>query len=424
MTSGIPTTWVWTFEGASTPTSTDRDPMGIQYDVPGIYQVKLVASNEAGLDSLIKTEYITVSSDILPEASFSADQKIICTNGIVHFYDSTLYCPDTWQWTFDPVTVAYHDGTNANSQNPVVEFRQAGDYTVTLKVSNANGQDSLTKTAWIHSGGFSLPFLEDFESGTLDANSWTVLNPDNGYTWAVYNIAETGNTTVRMKFYGYFKMAERDQMISPYLNFSNLIDAYLSFDHAYAQRFSQKDSLIIYVASGCEDNWTRVFAGGPGNGSFETAPSTPYEFVPLSQEEWCGSGWGADCFTIDLTPWAGLNDIRIRFESYNNLGNDLYLDNILVSTTTGTPEVTQTTGKLAIYPNPGKGRFNIDGSGLTGHSTIQVLNMQGQMVHSETADLIQGNFHEVLDLSAIPAGIYFIRLVNESEVIIKKIVIQ
>ena len=425
MTSGVPTAWTWTFEGANQATSTDRNPSGIQYDTAGIYQVKLVASNEAGLDSLVKTEYITVSSSILPEANFNSDQKIICINGIVHFYDSTLYCPDSWQWSFDPITVAFHDGTNANSQNPVVEFRQPEDYTVTLIVSNTNGLDTLIKTAYIHSGGFSLPFSEDFESGTLAANSWTVVNPDNGPTWATYNIAETGNTTVRLKFYGYYKMQERDQLISTYLNFSNLTDAYLSFDHAYAQRFSQKDSLIIYVASGCQDDWTRVFAGGPdGNGIFETAPPTPYEFIPLSQDEWCGSGWGADCFTIDLTPWAGQNDVRIRFESYNNLGNDLYIDNILVSSTTGTPEVVQTTGKLAIYPNPGKGLFNIDGSGLTGHSTIQVVNLQGQMIHSETADLLQGNFHKVIDLSAIPAGIYFIRLVNESDVIIKKIVIQ
>ena len=156
-----------------------------------------------------------------------------------------------------------------------------------------------------------------------------------------------------MKFYGYFKMAERDRLVSPFLNFSDLSNVYLTFDHAYAQRFSQKDSLVIYISAGCEEAWTRIWANGPdGNGIFETSSSTPYEFTPLANDDWCSMGWGADCFTLDLSQWAGEKNIRIAFESYNNLGNNLYLDNITVSNTTGNDDFSIAEGSFVLYPNP------------------------------------------------------------------------
>ncbi|NTV84307.1 MAG: PKD domain-containing protein, partial [Bacteroidales bacterium] len=340
LSAGVPTSWHWVFDGAIPSESFERNPSGIAYETTGTYQVKLVVSNEAGTDSVIFSDFITVDNTILPLVDFIADKTSICTNGIVHFTDLTLYCPGTWQWSFSPNSIDFKEGTDENSQHPVVEFRQAGLYEVTLTVTNNNGEAYLNRTDYIKSGGFNLPFEEDFETGSLEDRDWTVINPDMGFTWNDYLIEETGNHTARMKFYGYFKMSERDRLVSPFLNFSELSNVYLTFDHAYAQRFSQKDSLIIYISSGCEENWSRVWANGPdGNGIFETSSSTPYEFTPLVNDDWCSLGWGADCFTLDLSQWAGDKNIRIAFESYNNLGNNLYLDNITVSNTTGNADI-------------------------------------------------------------------------------------
>ena len=425
MSSGVPTSWSWFFDGATPSTSDERNPAGIQYDMLGTYQVKLVVSNEAGVDSAVYIDYISVSDTLMPLVSFSADQTNICTNGIVHFTDSSQYCPDTWEWEFEPGTINYLEGTSASSQHPVVEFQQSGIYTVTLTVSNANGQAALTKTNLIQAGGYDLPFEENFESGTLAERSWTVVNPDFGYTWSDFFIEETGNNTVRMKFYGYFKLGERDRLISPFLNFSQFGNVFLTFDHAYAQRFSQKDSLIIYISTGCEENWERIWANGPdGNGVFETSPATPYEFVPIVNDDWCGLGWGAECFTLDLSQWAGDDNVRIMFESFNNLGNNLYIDNIVVSNTTGGTDIMPAEGTFTIYPNPGEGRMTLTAAGLKGPIGLEVINVHGQVVYLEDLGTQENILIKSLDLDALPEGVYFLRIISDERVQVKKVIIE
>ena len=425
LSSGVPTSWSWELEGATPSGSTERNPSGILYETPGTFQVKLVTMNEAGSDSVIYSDYITVSDTILPVVDFTADQVSICANGYVHFTDLTQYCPIAWEWSFSPISIEFREGTNENSQNPVVEFRQTAMYSVTLTVTNSIGQQSLTRTHYIQAGGYNLPFEETFETGSLEERNWTVLNPDFGNTWVDYMIEETGNHTTQMKFYGYLKIGERDGLVSPYLNFSQFGNVYLTFDHAYATRFSQKDSLIIYISSGCVENWTRIWSCGPdGNGCFETAPPTPYEFVPDNNEDWCSSGWGADCFTLDLSEWAGDYNVKIMFETYNNLGNNLYLDNIAVTNTTGNVDILPALGSFTVYPNPSHGIFTLYAAGLTGQMVLEIINAQGQLVMKDNFGNNDETYQRTIDISGFPNGVYMVRLVSGEKVHLRKIILE
>ena len=423
MSSGVPTQWQWTFEGATPSTSDERNPQGIVYNTLGTFQVTLAVMNEAGSDTLTVAEYITVSDTVMPAVAFGADRTNVCIDGIVRFTDSTAYCPDTWLWEFSPGTVSFKEGTSAASQHPVVEFRTSGIYTVTLTATNSNGQNTLVKTDYIQAGGYSLPFEEDFELSSLEDRSWTVVNPDYSNTWSLFDIEEAENTAAQMKFYGYFNLGARDQLISPFLNFSGMDEVYLTFDHAYAQRFSQKDSLIVYISDDCGETWMRIWANGPdGSGIFATFEPTPYEFIPTESVHWCGEGWGAECTTLDLTQWAGETDMQLMFEGYNNLGNNLYIDNVMISNTTGSGEIIPVAGSFSIYPNPGNGLFSIDVTGINGDCMLQVYNTQGQLVN-ETA--FTGERHRsAIDLREMPAGIYVARLLSHSGVQVRKIIIE
>ncbi|WP_020526973.1 LamG domain-containing protein [Flexithrix dorotheae] len=57
--AGNPTNWIWTFEGGTPSTSTERNPK-ITYEYPGNYDVTLIASNENKSSILTKKAYITV----------------------------------------------------------------------------------------------------------------------------------------------------------------------------------------------------------------------------------------------------------------------------------------------------------------------------------------------------------------------------
>jgi PKD repeat protein len=425
LSSGVPTSWSWEFEGANPLVSIERNPGGIIYGSTGTFPVRLIVMNEAGSDTTVYIDYITVSDTLMPKVDFSVDYTSICTNGIVHFTDLSQYCPNSWEWTFSPISVNFREGTDKNSRNPVVEFRQTAMYTVTLIVTNNNGQDTLQRTNYIQSGGYSLPFEETFENGTLGERNWTVVNPDFGYTWTDYQIPETSNNVAKMKMYGYFKMGERDGLITPYLNFSQFGNVYLTFDHAYAQRLNQKDSLIIYISSGCEDNWERIWANGPdGNGAFETAPATYYEFIPQTIEDWCSMGWGADCFTLDLSEWAGDDNVKIKFESFNNMGNNLYLDNITVTNTTGNVEVFPALGTFTVYPNPGRGIFTLYAAGITGKLELEVYNAHGQPLIRNVFRNSDELFQSTIDLTAFPKGVYILKLISSENTYFRKIIVE
>jgi PKD repeat protein len=59
---GEDVTYEWLFEGGIPETSTDENPAGIVYNTQGIFDVRLIATNIFGTDTLSKIEYI----DVLP----------------------------------------------------------------------------------------------------------------------------------------------------------------------------------------------------------------------------------------------------------------------------------------------------------------------------------------------------------------------
>lgn len=62
--SFAPTSWEWTFEGSNTPTSDLQNPTGIVYDLSGIFEVTLIASNAYGSDTIVRSCYIEVNNPV------------------------------------------------------------------------------------------------------------------------------------------------------------------------------------------------------------------------------------------------------------------------------------------------------------------------------------------------------------------------
>jgi hypothetical protein len=88
-----------------------------------------------------------------PVADFSADNTTPETTATtVSFTDQSSNTPTSWVWTFNPNTVTYQNGTSSASQNPQVQFNNAGLYTVSLKAQNTYDNNVETKTAYIFVG--------------------------------------------------------------------------------------------------------------------------------------------------------------------------------------------------------------------------------------------------------------------------------
>lgn len=283
--------------------------------------------------------YSLIISGIIgrPFAAFSADKTSGCVSDSFQFTDNSSGSPSQRRW--------YFIGGNpsvSTAANPVVKFPAAGKYAVALKVSNVLGSDSIYIANYIQIGGLSLPFNETFEPTSETLSKWTVENPDGDTTWRLANTLGTtpGNTSVCIPFFNYNAVGQRDALITPTLSFKGYVGVSLTFRHAYT-RFdgTATDSLIVSISNDCGATWKRISVKGEnGGGSFATAPNNTYLlsnfFTPSGTSQWCSGGTGAACTFVGLGTYSGQENIRLKFESYNSFGNNLYLDNIIIQ---GTP---------------------------------------------------------------------------------------
>lgn len=77
LSTGVATSWNWTFSGGTPSTSTQQNPV-IQYNTPGFYEVSLIVTNAFGSDVETKTNYIyvpTSSTITIPVANGNDDAE-------------------------------------------------------------------------------------------------------------------------------------------------------------------------------------------------------------------------------------------------------------------------------------------------------------------------------------------------------------
>lgn len=357
-----------------------------------------------------------------PTVNFTASSLYSCSvSDTFIFTDLSTDLPATWQWTFLPNTVTYVNSTNENSQNPQVMFSAFGDYTVSLTAGNIIGSNTETKNNYIKIGALSLPFTEDFESGSFKTNFWEIDNPGLNVTWDLLDTISSnppGTTSAFMYNFNNFWLEERDAMITPALDFTGYDTLSLIFKHAYTRGFMlETDSLIIYISPDCGNTWTRVWAGGEdGTGNFATAPHTNSPFFPSSVDDWCGSGVGSPCNNIDLIAWAGNPSIQVKFENFNVQGNNLFIDDIEITGTIITGIKTENPDILKIYPNPTNDFINIE---IAGKGNIEIININGQVLYSK-----EYNKPQQIDISDYPKGIYFVKFKSRDIIKVEKLVIS
>ncbi|ALK05598.1 MAG: hypothetical protein AAY43_07680 [Methanosarcina sp. 795] len=151
--TGSPTSWNWDFgDGAS---STEQNPTHT-YSTPGTYTATLTASNGNGTSST--SAVITVLQPVLPVADFSSSVSSGNAPLAVQFTDLSQNAA-AWNWDFG-------DGSSSTEQNPSHIYSTAGDYTISLTASNANGTDSKSSTITVLRQ--PVPPVADFSSSVTE----------------------------------------------------------------------------------------------------------------------------------------------------------------------------------------------------------------------------------------------------------------
>jgi parallel beta-helix repeat protein len=205
-TAGAVTGYEWVF-GDNT-TSTQANPVHA-YTAEGIYSVSLTAIGPGGVDTEVKSDYITVTAPHYPpEISFSGSPVTGINPLTVNFSSTVVNDLDSIRWYFG-------DGGTSTAANPTYTYQDVGTYNVILNAYGSYGTDTETKSNYINviapnavSAVFSaLPLtgiapmgvqFTNSSVGTIDSVRWhfgdgitsTHLNPAHEYQSAgIYTIS-------------------------------------------------------------------------------------------------------------------------------------------------------------------------------------------------------------------------------------------
>lgn len=190
--TGTPS-WFWEFGNSNT--STDQNPSAT-YGAPGTYTIKLTYKNGSGTNTKTKTSYITVFSS--PIAKFSASDTAGCFPLTVTFTDISNPGTGAVQsrlWTFG-------DGSPAsNATSPIHTYAAAGNYTVSLTITDINGcVNTITKAQHIKvsTSALTASFTSSPSIGCKAPATFSFTNTSTGtglnYSWT-FGDSQTSTST-------------------------------------------------------------------------------------------------------------------------------------------------------------------------------------------------------------------------------------
>jgi len=413
-----------------------------------------------------------------PVADFVANQTNVLPATTVNFTDLSTNSPTSWAWSVSPGTGwAYAGGTNANSQNPQITFNTVGQYTVTLTATNAQGSDAETKTNYIivsntvthcAASATNSPACDEYISNvTIGAiNNTTTCSNYSNFTAqsTTLNKGQQYTITVNPRIVGNANAtaAYTNDEIAVWIDYNN--------DGVFANPGERVGYVI--VASGWSPQFTFTVPTGAVTGAVRMRCRISYQPVDGAISPCGTSAWGeVEDYTMNIQP-ASSTQVTINcgatsqtLQASNGTTVPNYVPGASASTTCpgGATTITQSppagsqlnygnntvtltatdncgnnssctinvnlvnnlsinehfASLVNLYPNPTSGNVYIDLSN-TGMSNYEIglFDLSGKLLFTDKFAHVD---QYELDLSAMAAGLYQIRLVSGDAMMVSKI---
>ncbi len=366
--------------------------------------------------NLIATGIINPNIACAPKAEFISSQSVTCIGNTLNFtdysYNGTI---NNWKWSS---TFAANTST---LQNGNLTFTNSGIAPVQLKVSNSVGADSIIKQfivvmAGVGSGTTNV--IKDFETGVFPDNNWIETTPQYGSNFATYSTsASTGSNCIWVNNF-LDNPSEIINFYSPDYNLQNSLNAQLNFKYAYTQQSTANDDrLTVYTSINCGASWVAVYnKSGTALNSTGTIQTTAY--LNPSPSEWISE-------MVNLSSVIGNQNVYFKFEftsDVNGSGNNIFIDDINISSVVGVKELKIKNYDLKIYPNPANDILNIEWkiengllAGLANNHQYTITNSLGQIVKEESISFT--HHQSAINICELKSGIYFLHLTRNGQLI-------
>jgi gliding motility-associated-like protein len=270
LSTGNPVSWQWDLYGVGIGTPSSLQNPSATYFNPGTYTIRLIVTNAAGVkDTMVKQQYITVFAQ--PTVNFVGTPLTGCFPLPVCFTDNSIAGSGTitdWLWDFG-------DGTNSTLQNPCHTYTAAGNYNVSLRITNSNGCfKTKTLLSYINiSTGVNASFTNSSPTGCSFPETITFQNQSTG----------TGLLTYQWTF-----------------GDGPTVSTATSPTHTYTSAGTYTVQLIVTNSTGCKDTVTHInsIIIGTVNADFTTSAvicaGTPFLITNTSLPVPVGASWFFD----------------------------------------------------------------------------------------------------------------------------------
>ncbi len=336
---------------------------------------------------------LNINNNLPPVAEFTSDKQYICPADTIRFAKTIFGNYSSFVWSFPG-----GNPSSSTADSPVVVYPANGSYDAQLIAISANGNDTILKNAYIVvSNGQGGTVQEGFEGAAFLPAAWLGLSSSSSSWQRVDTVGGFGLSMHSAYFdnYNFDAGGKHDRIVTPQIDLHGALNAYATFDVAYAFYSGYRDSLQVEVSTDCDKTFTPVYE--KDSTILATAPDTTAYFVPTAAQ------WRKD--TIWLNAYFG-NSISLAFDNIGHYGQPIYIDNINLAVTLAVNKV-ENDLFVDAYPNPTSGIVYLKGSGINGsNATISCYNIIGSLVRKLNVSVRDKKFSTGIDLSGMPPGLY------------------
>jgi hypothetical protein len=286
--------------------------------------------------------------------------------------------------------------------------------------------DSIRRTFNII-GTQAAPLVQDFQ-GTMPPANWGINNPDANVTWTQATVGYNSTKSATVQNYNYTAAATNtriDELVTPNITYANVDSVYLSFDLAAITKqypgatAIPLDSLQVAISKDCGATFTTVFNKWGEDLQTISDPNYPNtaSFNPgINAAPWKN-------VKLNITGAAGTSStgLVVFFRNKSNNDNNIYLDNINLSTVTF-PAKLKNQG-YQVYPTANTGAFSVQHYlPPTDMRYIEVFDARGRLVYRKQFGNGGANSMERVDITREAAGSYQVKLGYTNKVITERII--
>ena len=352
-------------------------------------------------------------------ANIDLTKFVVCPGQTITFSDLSFHQVKQRSWTFEGANPGI-----ASDSVVQVSYSQPGTYSVTLQVWDEVNSVITTKeniVTVIAAEALGTSYSQNFEAIDLNqSNHFEIVNPDNNQTFELCEQAGLSGTKAAMiKNNLVVVKGQVDELVSNTLNLSGQGALTLDFNYAFTGKpgLASNDELNVWISSDCGHNWSRrkIIKGS----TLKTASDSEIDFYPSGANEWKHA-------SVNLNSFNKTN-VRFKFEWISGGGNNVFIDDINLSSSTSVNELSLLQQSIEVSPNPSNGEFVV-AFDLASSSNFQLslYDITGKLAHVQNLEnTIVGNNQVALNLAKLKPGLYQLNLSNPTTgTVTRKIVIQ